>query len=315
MDERARYLLGVTVTAGLFVLIYLIGLSLVTPLVGTEPAPGTDPDDLGIGIFFIVALLVMTGLMLAAFRFGLNWLVRVVVLFVTFVLAWFVLDALFPGIFGIAGVQVLPLLAALVLVVALAVYPEWYVLNVAGIVIGAGAVALLGVTLGIRPAILLLVVLAVYDLISVYGTKHMLTLAAGAMRGNLPVVLIVPLTFPFSIREENDDESIGPDGAVVIGLGDAVIPGMLVTSAAVYGPIEPTIVGPLAISTLVVGAIVGTLLGLVGLFVLTTREKAHPGLPFLSSGAILGYLLGAAIGGVAPLEAISTIVVAGMLFA
>lgn len=304
MTGRWRYAVGIAVTAALFVLIHLGGLHIVAPLVGTEPAPGARPGDARLGLVFVLALLVVTGLMLAAFRWGLSWLVRGAVLLVAFGLSTVVLDVLLPAGPVFEGVPILPVAIAAGLIGVLAVHPEWYVLNVTGVLVGAGAVGLLGITLDVRAAIGLLVLLAIYDLVSVYGTKHMLTLAEGAMRGRLPVVLVVPMTLPFSLLGEEEGDSFAPEGAIVIGLGDAVIPGLLATSAALYGPGDPAVVAEIALSAPVVGVMAGTVLGLVTLFVLPAEGEAHPGLPFLATGAILGYLVGAAIVGVGPIDAV-----------
>ena len=310
MADRWRYAGGIGVTGVLFALIHLGGIYVVTAFAAVDPSPGGAADDPRFGLLFVIALLVGTGLMLAAFRWNLDWIVRGLVLFVTFGLSVLVLDIILPPVLVIGGIPVVPVVIGAGFVGLLAIYPEWYVLNAVGVLVGAGAVGLLGMTLGIRTAVILLVLLAVYDLISVYGTKHMLTLAEGAMRGRLPVVLVIPLSLSFSIlSNDEDDESFAPDGALVIGLGDAVIPGLLATSAALYGPVEPTMIAGLSLSAPVGGVIVGTLVGLIALFVIPESGKPHPGLPFLAGGAIGGYLVGSALVGVSPVDALSVIII------
>lgn len=307
MEARWRYGLGVSILIALFVVIQFGGLYLVTPLVGEEPSAGTNPGDPAIGVLFVVALLIATAIMLGAFRWGLGWLIRGVVLLVSLGLSWVVIDVVLPPLLIVSGLSIIPVVIAVTLVGLLIVHPEWYVLDVVGVLVGAGAVALLGASIGVSAAIGLLVILAVYDLISVYGTKHMLTLAEGAMRGHLPVILVVPLSLPFSMRSSSasDDDTLVPEGALIIGLGDAVIPGLLAISAAVYGPVEPSVVAGIAISAPVLGVIGGTVVGLLGLFTIPEKDTAHPGLPFLTSGAIAGYLIGAMIVGINPIEAIA----------
>ena len=178
MDGRARLALGVAGTAGLFAAIHLGGLVIVAPLLEVGPVPGTGTDDPRFGVWFVIGLLIATAIMLGAFRWGLAWLVRGVVLLVSFGLAWFVLAAVLPSTVVFAGIDPLPALGAALVVGALYRHPEWYVLDLAGVLIGAGAVALLGITLGVRAVLVLLVLLTVYDVISVYGTKHMLSLAS-----------------------------------------------------------------------------------------------------------------------------------------
>lgn len=317
MADRIRVGVAIAATAGLFLLIHLGGLALVAPLLdteaSTEPTGGADPI---LAAVFVVALLLVTAGMLAAFRWGLTWLVRGLVLFVSFGLSWFVLDTFLPSVVAPGGIAVLPVLLAGGLTLALYRYPEWYVLDITGVLVGSAAVAMLGLTLGVQAVIVLLVLLAVYDLISVHGTKHMLTLAEGAMRSHLPVMLVIPLHSSFSLlsetddqaeareHEDEDDETFTADGALIIGVGDAVIPGMLATSVALYGPVEPTAVLGIPLNEPILGVIGGTIVGLLGLMTIANRGSPQPGLPFLSSGAILGYLIGAIAIGVGPLEAL-----------
>ena len=67
-----------------------------------------------------------------------------------------------------------------------------------------------------------------------------------------------------------------------MGLGDIVMPGILV--AAVYKNIPNRL--PVALSV-----IIGTLIGFSILMVFVMRGKPQAGLPLLCGGAILGYLV------------------------
>lgn len=298
-----RSLIGVMGIFGLFVAIYLGALAVLAPVVGTGVEPGTDPTDPRFGLLFVGVVLVVSAGMILAFRWGLGWLIRAVILLMAVLLAIIVFDVWIPPIVRLAGFNVLAVAAAIGLGIALAIHPRWYVIDIAGIVLGAGAVALFGMTLGILPVIVLLVLLAVYDAISVYGTKHMLSLAEGAMASRLPVMLIVPVSRDGEI-EPNDRDDGFPDNAVIVGLGDAIVPGMLVGSAVIHGPGEPVLLGPLAVTSPALGAIAGISLGVLALFVVLGRGGAHPGLPLLNTGAILGYLTAALLVGISFTEAI-----------
>ena len=61
-----------------------------------------------------------------------------------------------------------------------------------GILIAAGAASIFGISLSIVPVIILLVILLVYDAISVYKTRHMITLAEGVCRYEIPDPLYRP---------------------------------------------------------------------------------------------------------------------------
>ncbi|MFB6268606.1 MAG: presenilin family intramembrane aspartyl protease PSH, partial [Halobacterium sp.] len=190
---------------------------------------------------------------------------------------------------------------------------------------GMGAAALFGISFGILPALVLLSVLAVYDAISVYGTEHMLTLASGVMELRLPIVLVVPATLGYSFLEDAEDVADSVDGektdggeddeaavedegapapldreAYFIGLGDAVMPTILVASAAFFLD-TPVVLG---VELAALTAMAGTLVGLVVLMRMVFKGRAHAGLPLLNSGAILGYLGGAVAAGIPVVEAL-----------
>ncbi|MFW6435948.1 MAG: presenilin family intramembrane aspartyl protease, partial [Halovenus sp.] len=91
-----------------------------------------------------------------------------------------------------------------------------------------------------------------------------------------------------------------------IGLGDAVIPTVLVASAAFFAPETvpsldvPGIALPLTAAT----AMVGTFVGLAILMRMVLKGRAHAGLPLLNGGAISGYLVGALVSGLSITQAL-----------
>ena len=189
---------------------------------------------------------------------------------------------------------------------------------------GAAAAGLFGITFGLLPALVLLVVLAVYDAISVYGTEHMLTLASGVMDLKVPIVLVVPLSLSYSYLDAEMPDPVGGEAAdaraeretaetdpfdrnaLFIGLGDAVIPTVLVASAAFFAPQSMPAVDLLGfpVALPAVTAMVGTHLGLVVLLWMVLKGRAHAGLPLLNGGTIAGYLVGALAGGVSLVQAL-----------
>jgi len=336
-NSRRRVVLASAGVVGIFFAIQLGTLALVEPFQQEGHQVVEDTGDPTISVVFVAALLVVTGLMIAAIKYSGDALIRVFVLFSATYIAFFVFQALFPSVASITvgevTVDVLAVLAAIGLGIALYLFPEWYVIDAAGIVMGVGAAGLFGVNFGVLPALVLLIVLAVYDAISVYGTEHMLTLASGVMDLRLPVVLVVPLSLSYSFRDAGTPASIADDhdhgsdpdadaasdpgdadgdepvdgrerDALFIGLGDAVIPTVLVASAGFFvgGPA----VSLLGVSATVpaVTAMAGTLLGLVTLLWMVLKGRAHAGLPLLNGGAIAGYLVGALVSGLTLAEAV-----------
>ncbi|MDP7266195.1 MAG: presenilin family intramembrane aspartyl protease PSH, partial [Candidatus Thermoplasmatota archaeon] len=184
--------------------------------------------------------------------------------------------------------------AALALVGAIRFHPEWYVVDGVGILVAVGAIALIGISLAILPSLVLLVILAVYDAISVYKTKHMIDLADGVMEMRLPVLLVIPKDGNYSFRKQKklteELDSGEPRGAMFMGLGDIIIPGILIVSAFTYLP-EGVLFGISKALVVALGALIGGLVGFVALMRFVLKGNPQAGLPLLNGGTILGYLI------------------------
>ena len=206
-----RAAVAAVATLSLFVLVQLGSLALVQPFMDAGYQTVEDPSDPTNSLLYLGAIVVATVVMLAAMRFGVDRLLQGLILFAAVFLSFYVFTVVLPPVATVAGFNVPAVVAALALGGGLVAYPEWYVIDAAGIVMGAGAAGLFGISFGLLPAIVLLVVLAVYDAISVYGTEHMLTLASGVMDLRLPVVLVVPLTLSYSFLEDSGPETLEKD--------------------------------------------------------------------------------------------------------
>ncbi|WP_129115029.1 presenilin family intramembrane aspartyl protease PSH [Halegenticoccus tardaugens] len=313
MDSRAYR--GGAFAALIFLLVQLGALALVPTFFDRGYQAVEDPADPTNSLVYVGAILLATAVMLAAFKYDLDRVVRAIIVFTSGLLSWYVFGAVVPN-----GVLALALAAGVSL--ALLAYPEWYVIDAAGVLMGAGAAGLFGISFGLLPAIVLLSVLAVYDAISVYGTEHMLDLASGVMDLRIPVVLVVPLTLSYSLLDDDfsdvagrddsdaetgaaDEERGAADGgspnrdAFFIGLGDAVMPSVMVASAAFFSPATPLgVPGVPALNLPALASMAGTFVGLAILLRMVMKGRAHAGLPLLNGGAIGGYLLGSTLAGV-----------------
>ncbi|WP_227354959.1 presenilin family intramembrane aspartyl protease PSH [Haladaptatus salinisoli] len=313
MERRTRILFASGLTIAIFLGVQLGALALVEPFESAGYQTVEDPSDPTNSLLYVAVILVFTAGMLAVIKLGVEWILRGVIILTSGMLSLYVFTVVVPPVIEIsvggAPVNVLAWVAAALVAVALAVYPEWYVIDAAGVVMGAGAAGLFGISFGLLPAVILLVVLAVYDAISVYGTEHMLTLASGVMDLKIPVILVIPLTLSYSFLDEtaqatsegavDEDANPGEDDrdAFFIGLGDAVMPTVLVASAAFFSPADALVSGT-AINLPALTAMLGTLVGLVTLLWMVLKGRAHAGLPLLNGGAICGYLLGALASGI-----------------
>ncbi len=171
-------------------------------------------------------------------------------------------------------------------------YPEWYVIDALGVLIGAGVASIFGVSLDILPVLLLLILLAAYDAIAVYKTKHMITLAEGVIDMKTPILFVIPKRRDYSFIKEGIGKLAdgGERAAFIIGMGDMIMPSMLVVSANVFILDGWRLFGFVNLPAL--GAIIGSLAGLAVLLYFVNSGKAQAGLPPLNGGTIIGFLAG-----------------------
>lgn len=281
----------------LFSLSVIGGVALVGPFEAAGYQAFENPGSLSNVGVIVVEVVVATAVLLVAFRYDLGeQLAKLLVLaamayLLAFPLALF-LPAAVPSPLLVAG----GISAAFGLVVWL--YPEWYVINLAGVAFGATAIGMFGISLTPLPVLALLVLMAAYDAYSVYVSEHMQSLGSGVVDLKLPMVFVVPTTRSFSLRETDDLAELG-GSAMLLGVGDAVFPGLLAGSAATFVEAPAVAVG---LSAPALGALVGALVGMALLEVLLFAvRRTHAGLPVLNACVIAGYLLGAVAAGV-PLE-------------
>lgn len=292
MEKRALVpLLGMMV---LMVLVELVALSLSVPMAEAGYAAFEDPESVANPLVFIGILLVFTLFLLILIRLGVKRIITVIILasiFFTFIYTFSAISLIY---FGGSDLSVLLALGLSLAGTALLYFhPEWYVIDTLGVLIAGGVASIFGISLGILPVLLLLVLLAVYDAISVYRTKHMIALAEGVINLRTPILFVVPKRVGYSYVKEGVPLREGERGAFIMGMGDLIMPSILVVSAHVFLPIK----GNMWISFPTLGAMAGSFVGLAVLLLVITRGKPQAGLPPINAGTILGFLLGCAIAG------------------
>ena len=239
-------------------------------------------------VWVFVTVLGMTIIILMIAKFWKKRLIQLIILFAVGYTSFYIFLPLFSLVISDWVITVfLSIILAACLVIVLVKYPEWYIIDLCGIIIGAGAVALFGISLSILLVLVLLIGLSIYDAISVYKTKHMIDLADTVMDLKLPVLLVVPKIRHYSLLKETKRlkeklQSGEEREAFFMGVGDVVMPGILV--ATIYTTIPDGL--PIALSVLA-----GTLVGFAVLMTFVIKGKPQAGLPLLCSGAILGYLI------------------------
>jgi presenilin-like A22 family membrane protease len=203
-----------------------------------------------------------------------------------------------PAAAGLVGDLALTAAAVVAVVALLALWmePQWYVIDAVGFLAAGSLIALLGISFGILPAFILLIALAVYDAIAVYRTKHMVSLANVVTELKLPILMVMPSSAGYDYTQaptinETRDQPVEEREATFMGLGDVVIPGVLVVSAFVWLPTLPMVAGVAANVWVALGTLLGSLAGYALLMRLVLRGNPQAGLPFLNGGAILGFIV------------------------
>lgn len=265
--------------------------------VGEPPNPN-DPLN---PIIYMLLIIAMTGFILLLFKYKWKGMIQGIFyasIFITILYVFIPLLLEMEGALGLNSGGWFPLLGALGLAAglmyALMKYREWYVINLIGLIVAIGITAILGMSLGILSSIILLIIMAAYDAIAVYKTKHMITLAEGVAQMRLPILFVVPKSRDFTMDRLDETGITQSEGgereAFFMGVGDTVIPGILAVSASLYLPNTASFLLTANLWA-AIGAIIGGLMGYLLLLRFVLRGKPQAGLPFLNSGAILGYLL------------------------
>lgn len=292
---------GILAYAGMVLLMLISEVAavlLIGPAVNANLLAFEDPDSVLNIVFFIILLLVFTAILLLLIRKKAHKIVSVIIAICIGLVIYYVAFALLSMIPGITPVllYVLSVLIAIAGILLLCFKPEWYLIDIIGIIISAGCAVIFGISLSPVLVVILLLLLIVYDYISVNHTKHMLTLADGVMKQKMPIMFLVPKHRGYSYRKSGLSVTGAKEErtAYMIGMGDMIMPGILVVSAQVFIT-APEIFG---LTVPAFGALLGSLIGVILLALpLKKSGKAQAGLPFINGCAILGFFICCAITG------------------
>ncbi len=272
----------------LFVIINGLALLVIRPFEAADMAVFDNPNAPTNVVYFFLIFLVVTATILLIAKFWKKQLIQGIVLGAIGLTALYVFYPLLAFVVPEVWSLFLSITAVAILIITLLKYPEWYVIDICCIIVGVGTIGLVGISLSIFLVIVLLIGLAIYDAISVYKTKHMIDLADTVLDLKLPVMLVIPKIRKYSLIEETKSlkEKLRDEeerDAFFMGLGDVIIPGFLVAST--FHSIASN--GLL----IALSVMLGTLFGFIALMRTVIKGKPQAGLPYLCSGAILGYLV------------------------
>ena len=267
-----------------------------------------SPQDVTNTVIYLIMILAFTAVILGLVRYKRQNLAKYVIMASIFItLAFILLLPLFYALDYATGgtadgvllgnvATVLAFAIAAGLVYLLVKFPEWYVVDAIGITTAAGVTAILGISFGTLPAILLLIALAFYDAWAVYRTKHMITLADELTSQRLPILLVIPKKAGYSFRQQKSLKEQVDSGeereAMFVGLGDLIIPGILAVSAFTFSSaVGRSFLGVLPNGIIAFGTVLGSLAGFMVLMRYVLKGNPQAGLPLLNGGALLGFII------------------------
>lgn len=287
-------ILSIIGMAGFLLIVEIAAILLAYPVQASGISGFQDPDSLGNVAFFIATLIAFTVLIILLLKYHFRKMIVLIIGVSVFFALWYVYYAIASLLFSFTDfVVILATMTTIISTILLFVYPEWYVIDFFGVFISAGIAAIFGTTISVIPVIILLALLATYDAISVYKTKHMLTLAQGVLDLKVPLLFLVPKRKDFSYIKEgvgrvgNGEKT--QRGAFLMGMGDMIMPSILLVSANIFLPFNH-IMG--IVSVPVLFAMGGSIIGLITLMHFVSKGNPQAGLPLLNGGSIIGLLVG-----------------------
>ncbi len=266
----------------IFIVANLLALVLMPAYMIYQGSMGSEENNPWVAVFYVLYIIGVTAVILYIAKKKKTGVLKAIFYFAV---AWSMWFALFPIFyyFSVPASDLISLTLAIFITILLIKYPEWYMMNLTGILMAVGIALIFGISFGMIPVVVFLAILAIYDAISVYKTKHMVSLADNVIEHNLPALFILPAKSSFSYKNAKSPVKKKTKkkerDAYYMGFGDVMIPGIMVVSAARnYGLIA-------GIFTLI-----GAVLAMILLTAMVNSGKPQPGLPYLNGGALAGFI-------------------------
>lgn len=151
-----------------------------------------------------------------------------------------------------------------------------------GIILGiSGIAAVFGLSISVEFGLILLVVLSLYDIIAVYVTKHMVTMARSMVEGGAVFGFLIPFEFRGFFYGRKEAQAGVGENFMILGSGDIGLPLIFAVSL---------------VSVSLTSAIITAAFSLLGLFLThilflnQEKRRAMAALPPIATMTIIGYL-------------------------
>jgi len=192
-------------------------------------------------------------------------------------------------IFEYSWLSIIFILSSILMILWL-LHPEWWIVDILAIIIAITSAAFLGSSIIPIFVVIGLIAFSIYDYIAVIKTNFMLKFAEGVMSVQLPAALIIPYNNKVSLIKDginfNPVEEKFERGFMVLGTGDLLFPTILAVSINTFeSSIDAYIIGIFIIISYLVMS------WFMSYSKYAKNIHALPGLPFLCTGAIIGYII------------------------
>ncbi|WP_241761846.1 presenilin family intramembrane aspartyl protease PSH [Thermoplasma acidophilum] len=273
------------VSMTIFVLSSLLAILLAVAIYNSEPSSYAHRSPTyGIGyvfVYIIAAFLFSFVIIYLGRKKKLRIFKVIYSIVVAYVIFYVFLILLSIFLYNVYAIFTVSIVVAIVFFYMILFRNEWYVTDLAGFFLSVGISSIWGITFGVWAAVAFLIAFEIYDYIAVYKTRHMISLARYAVDSDLPMLFVLPENSGFTMRGLSFDNR-GDGNVLMIGFGDIALPSIMVVSSAIYG-----------ISHILFFTVLPLAGGLIGMAVLYfwNRDRPAPGLPYINTGTIAGFLI------------------------
>jgi presenilin-like A22 family membrane protease len=260
-----------------------IGLIVVEHYGVTDLPTGVERPDIdatGVIWYLIAGIALGTILVLLLARFKQQRLWTVWFSLAVFILSYVALAAFLP----VAGAVVA---AALFVWFKTDIRLHWIVRNIPELFLYAGIAAVFVPLLSIEYALIILALISIYDIIAVWRSKHMISLArfqieSGRFAGfSMPSISVGK---PTRVKTKKTRTKRTPAAhehhSAILGGGDFAFPLLYSGTVLLAFGWPPAL-----------GATIGGYLGLLGLFSYSHKNRFYPAMPFLALGLVIGTMV------------------------
>lgn len=272
----------------LFLLTQLIALGVGVLLIeGAKTNPALSalniaPDEsysISNSLYLLVSILIGAALVLVLLLLPFKKYLILIVEFISSVFASFVVFFIFLSAFNILYADLLALLLALLIFILRMIFISFR--NLLAIIAAAGIGAVIAFSIDPIPLFIFVIFLAIYDILAVRWTKHMVKFAEYFMKEKTSFSIGFEGTRQIKVREQGKIITKEQPWHIELGTGDAAVASMITAvSYKLGGLIFPTV------------SMLAATFGLYLVFVNAARRKEiMPALPYIVGASLIAILI------------------------